>query len=236
MITTIMMAATGRGAIASIKRRDGEISEIAIFNANASIATVTITGRYINDAFADAVKVVDIEPGQTLVLTTVQLGLITNEAAGIEISSTLPVSMMSAETQLGEANASGASIQAAQAWFFGDAFINSLLAGDQYFETLSFYNPTDSQITVEIVLLFSNAEQVTITIDVDARDFAQLDLHKADEILSRPDPLNFFSIMTSAAVPFVSQLTHYDLFLRGGWGNTGGNLGLLNSIATIIDA
>jgi|GEM_PF-1086674 len=223
-----------QGAITSLTRGDGVTSEIDIYNPGTTVANVVLTGKYIRNDFANLIRNLQIDPGQTLRLTGTQLGLISGQPAGIEFSSDAPVSLVSAENQLGEANATAASPLAGQAWFFGDGFINSNLAGELYFETLSFYNPTGVDTTVSVRLLFSDSDVVTININVGAGDFAELLLHEAPEILSRPNPLNFFSIEASAATPFVASLTHYDLFLRGGWGNSGSSLGLLIPIADIV--
>ncbi|MCA9300904.1 MAG: hypothetical protein KDA28_17665, partial [Phycisphaerales bacterium] len=162
------------------------------------------------------------------------LGLIKNQPVGLTFSSNVGVSVVANELQLGEANATGASTSAGTGWFFGDAFINKDLAGEMYFETLNFYNPTPDDITVTIELLFSTSDIESFTVNVDAGGFAEVLLHDHPSILNRDTQLNFFSISASADVPFVTSLVHYDLFLDGGWGNSGSSIGLLNPISTII--
>ena len=79
----------------------------------------------------------------------------------------------------------------AAGFVFGDAFINTLAAGQLYFETLNFHNPTSTDSTIAIRLLFSNSDVVTVNVSVPARGFSELKLHELPEIIvdrRRPTP------------------------------------------------
>jgi hypothetical protein len=43
----------------------------------------------------------------------------------------------------------------------------------------------------------------------------------------------YYSIIATAARPFVATMTHYDLVLAGGWGATGAPLGLTTPLSSI---
>jgi hypothetical protein len=87
------------------------------------------------------------------------------------------------------------------------------------------------QITID--LFFPNGDVSSLSVNIAGDDFASINLHELDAILDRGG-LQFFSIQVSAARPFAASLTHYDLFLGGGWGTSGAPLGLLNPISAIV--
>ncbi|TVQ61353.1 MAG: hypothetical protein EA378_09060 [Phycisphaerales bacterium] len=214
------------GAITRLINGGGVTAEITIHNPGDTDAVVTLNGDYIRVNLPDYFRVVNVPAGQTVVLRGAGIGFANNQPVGLTYTSDIPVAVAAAEFQLGEANANAGVSIANERWFFGDAFINSLLAGENYFETLAFYNPTDTDTTVTVELLFLNSDVETITIDLAAGGFAELLLHQAPEILNRADPLSYFSIVVSAPLPIVATLTHYDLFLSGGWSIAGSNIGI----------
>ncbi len=219
-------AGSTTGAITRIQNGGGVTAEITIYNPGDTDAVVTLNGDYIRVNLPDYFRQVNVPAGQTVVLRGAGIGFANNQPVGLTYTSNVPVTVAAAEFQLGEANANAGVSVANERWFFGDAFINSLLAGENYFETLAFHNPTDTDTTVTIELLFLNSDVETITIDLAAGGFAELLLHQAPEILNRADPLSYFSIVVSAPLPIVATLTHYDLFLSGGWSIAGSNIGI----------
>lgn len=237
------------GAITSLTQSAETQSEIVLYNPNATPTSITLRGTYVRASLPDLVRVINLGARQTIRLTGAQLGLITGQPVGLTYTAGLPVSVLGAETQRGEANATGGATQAGTAWFFGDAFINTVLAGESYFETINFHNPAGIGTSATVELLFSDGTSDSLVIDIEADGFAEINLHEtlgldfeanadrpetfdANEILGRFG-LNFFSISVTAPTPIVATLTHYDLFLRGGWGNSGAPFGLTNSLSLI---
>ncbi|MEO1008042.1 MAG: hypothetical protein AAFX79_05715 [Planctomycetota bacterium] len=206
--------------------------ELVLYNPASTAAAVTIVADYITAPLPDVTTVHTIAPGGALVLDAGDLSLSADLAAGLSISSSLPISGVTLETQNGDANAIAIQNQAARTWFFGDAFINSELAGLSYFETLSFFNPTAESVNVDVRLFFNDGTTSGATVTVGSEGFSNLQLDSFSPILSR-QLLNFFSIQVSASVPIVTSLTHYDLILTGGWTNAGAPLGLLNPLQDI---
>ena len=118
-------------------------------------------------------------------------------------------------------------------FFFGDAFINADAAGTIYREYLSFYNPAETDLAVDVTLYFSDRTTASVSIDVNANGFGEMALHELAEILDRGGN-NFFSIVASANSTFTVTMSHYDLFLGGGWTTNGAPLGLLNPISDAL--
>ena len=220
------------GAIPMLTNGDGITASLSLFNPGQQVATVTLRGTYIDDALPELVRNLTIQPGQVLTLKGPDLQLVANQPIGLRYTSSVPVAVTASEIQGGDANATQAATQVAQTWFFGDAFINTAAAGTLYQESLAFYNPGNLDTTVTVTLFFSDKTEASFDVPVDADGFARVALHERSEILSRPGN-NFFSIQVAAPVPFAAEMTHYDLFLAGGWSATGASLGLTNRIESI---
>src|SRR5690606_7713853 len=144
-----------------------------------------------------------------------------------------PVTVTAVQTEKGDSIAVQAVSDSANTWFFGDAFIHRGSAGQQYFETISLYNPGGASIPVSIKLHFNDGSSISTSLNVGADGFRELNLHEFGPLLSRPQMLNFFSIEMNSPSPFIVQMNHYDLFLDGGWGASGAPFGLLNPLSRI---
>lgn len=222
-----------KGTIPSLTNGSTSTAELVFFNPGSTQANVTLTGSYIlTPALPSLTRSIDIAPGQSIRLVGTQLNLVANQPIGLTYTSNVPIVVHASETQQGDANATTVATDAGTSYFFGDAFINTTLAGQLYFETLSFANPTAVNASISVRLLFSDSDVVTITVNVPARGYAQVALHEREEILSRVG-LNYFSIEASSSTPFLSQLTHADLFLGGVWTTEGVPYGLTNPISRI---
>ena len=220
------------GVITNLEFSDENTPLVSIFNPNAGTVSVTLRGSYTRSNLPDVVRVVDVAAGKVLQLNASGLGITSDQPLGLRFEAAAPVTVLASEGFSGDANATQAITEVGTSYFFGDAFINTEAAGSLYFETLSFYNPAASAVDITIDLFFPNGDVSSLTLNVAGDDFAAVELHELGAILNRGG-LQFFSIQVSAARPFAASMTHYDLFLGGGWGATGAPLGLLNPISSI---
>ena len=193
---------------------------------------VTFTGSYILSNLPDVVRIFQVPARATLTLDASALGLIADQPIGFRYDSSSAVTVAYQESIATDANGTAAGSAAAVSWFFGDAFINVDLAGTIYLETLSFYNPDDAALPVNVKLYFSDGTSAETIVNVGGDDFAILELHEFPAILNRGG-LNFFGIEVTAAKPFLVDMVHYDLFLGGGFGTSGSPLGPLVPLTSI---
>ncbi|MBK7404724.1 MAG: hypothetical protein IPJ41_08835 [Phycisphaerales bacterium] len=238
------------GAIPGVTQSDSSDAEVVLFNPNPFTATVTLDGQYVRADLPDLTKVITLAARETLVFSGADLGLIDGQPLGIRYSANLPITMASNQKQYGDADGSLGASQAGTGWFFGAAFINTALAGESYFETLSLYNPSPTTNEISIELLFLDGTSDTLKVLVEANSFAEVRLHEtlgsdfesnsnrpakfdANAILGRPG-LNYFSVVVSAPAPMAVSFTHYDLFLQGGWSNSGAAFGPVIPISAIV--
>lgn len=230
------------GAVTNMTAGPGITSELTFFNPTANPATVTLSGSYVNASLPTFGRTVTLQPGRTTRISGTSLGIVTGQTAGVRFTSNVPVYQMGFQERLGDADASTAQNTAGTRAYFGDAFINSFSAGSLYFEWLNFYNPTGVTNNVTITLRFFNREGAsdqtrTINVSIPAGGFSEVRLHERGEVLTRADGsasgATWFGIEAASSQPFVSTLTHYDLFLGGGWGAAGVPFGIATPLTSI---
>ncbi|HLP85666.1 MAG TPA: hypothetical protein VK157_15055 [Phycisphaerales bacterium] len=230
---------TTKGAVTNITNGNGVSSEITFFNPSTSPATVNLSATYIRNNITASQRTIQVPAGRSVTVTGASLGLVAGDAAGIRYTSDLPVSVLSYQSQRGDADASTTQYQAGTRFFFGDAFINGATAGRLYFETLYFYNPTSVANNATVNILFYNEPGTTnprantsVNISIPANGFQQLRLHELQAIVGGGLP-SFFAIDITGALPFQVTMEHYDLFLGGGWSAAPVPFGIKTPVASI---
>ncbi|MEM8756639.1 MAG: LEPR-XLL domain-containing protein [Planctomycetota bacterium] len=218
--------------ITSLTSGGGASSRVDLYNPTDTDASVEIVGSYLlDDSLPDLRRTITLGAGRVTSLTGFDLAFVPGSPIGLEIISDQALAVSSVEVQRGDAAASAAVTQAGTEFFFGDAFINPLQAGSLYAEALSFYNPGTEDTNVTVTVLFADGTaQRTLTRMVEAQEFLRLDLQDLPEVVGARPQLNFFSLRVEATTAIVSQLSHFDGVLGGGWLTTGAPLGLTNPI------
>lgn len=223
------------GALPNLTNGDAVTGEVVLLNSTSAAAVVNLTGKYLTAGLPDLLRTLTIPAFGQLVLRGTDLNLVKNQPVGLRFDSNVPVSITASQTQNGEADATSAATEGGTSFFFGDGFMNTALAGEFYFETLAFYNPTGQATTVTVKLLFTGVTDfITVSVPVNSRGYAQLKLHELSQLIVDRPGLNFYSIQVDSIVPIAATLTHYDLFLGGGWTTNGVALGLTNSFGSIV--
>ena len=208
-------------------------SEFSIFNSGSTAATVDIVGSYLEDpGLPDLVRQVTVGAGERLRLTGTALAFASNEPIGLRITSNVDVAITAIERQRGDADATAAFTEAGTSFYFGDAFMNPLRAGNLYTETLAFYNPGDADTDVTITFFFADGSAERVRMEtVAADDFLLLRLENVAQVVQSRPQLNYYAMRIDSTSGVVVSMTHYDGFLGGGWATGGAPLGLTSSIA-----
>lgn len=215
------------GSVPQLTNGDIVTAELALFNPGATVAAVQLRGKYVAADLPDLIRIINVPAGRTVVLKGTDLQFVANQPIGISYSSNVPVVVAGSQRSFGDADATGTTNVAANTLYFGDAFINTALAGSLYFETLAFSNPTNLNVNVKVTLQFTGVnDTLSVFVPVDAGDFAQLKLHELSELIIDRPGLNFFSVIVESVVPITATMTHYDLYLGGGWTTAGVPLGI----------
>ncbi len=219
--------------ITSLTQGTDITSEFTIFNSGTTTATVDIVGSYLEDpGLPDLIRQVTVGAGQRLRLTGTALAFATNEPIGLRIDSDVNVSITAIERQRGDADATAAFTEAGTSFYFGDAFMNPLRAGNIYTETLAFYNPNDADTDVTITFFFADGSAERVRMEtIAAEDFLLLRLENVAQVIQNRPQLNYYAMRIDATSGVVVSMTHYDGFLGGGWGTGGAPLGLTSSIS-----
>ncbi|NUQ51478.1 MAG: hypothetical protein HUU19_02125, partial [Phycisphaerales bacterium] len=215
------------GSVPQLANGDIVTAELAIFNPSTTVAAVQLRGKYVAADLPDLIRIINVPAGRTVVLRGTDLQFVANQPIGLSYSSNVPVVVTGSQRSFGDADATGTTNVAANTLYFGDAFINTALAGSLYFETLAFSNPTNLGVNVKVTLQFTGVnDTLSVFVPVDAGDFAQLKLHELSELIIDRPGLNFFSVIVESVVPITATMTHYDLYLGGGWTTSGVPLGI----------
>lgn len=222
-----------RGVVTNVSSGAGVVSNFSILNTNNQAATVTVVADYARTDIPKIIRVITVQPGSQFSLSLTDLGLIPGQTAGLSYSSNIPVTFSATEYQKGDGNTTTTATSAARSYFFGDLFVNPALAGIKYIEQLGLFNPANVPINVTVRFLFADGSpSTTTTLSVAANSFRFTSIDQQPAILGRSGP-TAFSLILDSATPFVASLTHYDLFLNGGWSAVGAPIGLTNPLNTL---
>lgn len=224
---------TTAGVIPNVSTGGGVTSTLSFLNTNPTPATITVTASYARVDLPDLVRVITVQPGRQFSTSLANLGLINSQTAGITYTSTAPVTASVIQYQNGDGDTTNAATTAAKQYYFGDLFINPAFAGVTYIERLGLYNPSATAIDVNIRFVFVDGTSADLIVNVAARDFSFVQIDQATQVLSR-GRITAFSLDITAQTPIVASLTHYDLFLNGGWSTIGSPIGLTVPVSTII--
>lgn len=215
------------GTVPQLTNGDIVTAELAIFNPGTSVAAVQIRGKYVAAALPDLIRIINVPAGRSVILRGTDLQFVPNQPIGIAYSSNVPVVVTGSQRAFGDADATGTTSVASNTLYFGDGFMNSALAGSLYFETLAFANPTNLDVNVSVTLQFTGVnDTLTVSVPVSAGNFAQLKLHELSQLIIDRPGLSFYSIVVDSVVPITATMTHYDLYLGGGWTTSGVPLGI----------
>ncbi len=222
------------GVVTNVSSGAGNVSSASIVNVGDQAAVVTITADYGRTDIPKLVRVYTVAAHSEFNKLLSDVGLIAGQTAGITYSSNVPVTFQVTEYKLGDGDTSTTATSAAREYFFGDLFVNPALAGIKYIEQLGLYNPSSVAVDITATFLYADGSTpATATYHVNANTFTFVQIDQQPAILGRPGP-TAFSLVLAGATPFVAGMTHYDLFLNGGWSAIGAPIGLTNPLSTLV--
>jgi len=213
--------------------------ELLLFNPGDIAALPSLTVSYLNSTKPDlTLNVQSVGPKLTRTFNAASLGMVEGDKVAVRLTTAIgnatfgQVAVQGIDVRFADSASVNGQAFVGKEFFFGDAFINANLAGVDYFETLSFFNPDIIPIEIDVEFRFSDGVQASTSVTVQAEGFFTLDLHTLPEILTHKN-LNFFGIIVDSENPFAVTMTHFDLFFGSGWGAAGAPLGLTVPLASI---
>jgi hypothetical protein len=224
---------TTQGVVTNISSGAGSTSFVSFVNTDNQAAIVTFSADYGRTDIPKLVRVFTVPAHSQFNRDLASVGLIAGQTAGLTYSSNIPVTMQVTEYKLGDGDSTTTATSAARQYFFGDLFVNPALAGIKYIEQLGLYNPSAVAVDVTATFVFNDGSApVNATFHINPSTFKFVQIDQQPAILSRPTT-SPFSLLISGATPFIAGLTHYDLFLNGGWSAIGAPIGLTNPLPTL---
>lgn len=221
-----------RGVMPGIQSGAGVVSNFSFLNANNAPATVTLVASYARLDLPAVTRTITIPARSSYTATFDSIGLIAGQNAGVSYSSDVAITMSTFEFQNGDGDTTTTATTAAKTQLFSDIVIDPTLAGVQYKQRLSFFNPTAQSIDVAATLLFSDGTTASISTRVEANNYAFLQLDQQPAVLARTG-LATFGLKLDSSQPFVASLLSYNLLLGGGWSQQGQPIGLTTLLSNL---
>ncbi|CAG0955310.1 hypothetical protein PHYC_00430 [Phycisphaerales bacterium] len=223
-----------RGVITNIMQGSKVSSEIVFFNSGLTTATVTLAGNYIRTQGLPAfTRVFDIPARSIFTISGSSLGLVADQPVGLRWTSNVAINALGSEQQFGDGDSTQPATTAARQYYFGDAYIDVPQAGNLYFETMFFHNPTNVSSNVTVRLVFLDGTTSSFNVSMGPGGFAEVKLHERPEIIQQRTGRQWFAVDASSTKPFIASMQHYDLFLGGGWATSGVPFDISTNLARI---
>jgi len=219
--------------ITGLEHRTGVSNVISMFNPGLTPLQVTVDFTFDNGAPVQ--HSLTIAPKDRASLNT---GLFATAGAGFVTARLNATAEFFAQAQTSDvartdSTSTTAGVYAADGWLFADAFLDRTLAGTQFFETLSVYNPNATDTTIMVKSLFSDGTSVDRTVTIGAGRTASLLVHNDTSITARA-PATWFSISVTGTQRTVATFTHWDLLQGGGWTTQGTPVGTVMNLQGAI--
>lgn len=204
---------------------------IGVFNPGNTAATVVLSFLQDNGSAYRTSITVPASTNRTLEVASLP-NFPTGRPYGVYFESNTPVIVNAQSDAFGQQLATASAANAYTYWGFGEGF----RPGDQNTghpgveEYLRLYNPTTSDVVVEISIGYDGAPGTeTFRRVLPARRVAEFDI---DQFITGSRRLTdqFFSTTVKSATPIVAYMAHFDRAFPGAFGTLGTPLGRLNGI------
>lgn len=215
------------GALAAVSTETGSESRIAILNSSGAAAVLQFRSPQLAGPIG-----LEVGPRSRVTLSPEDLGLPAGVIATLIYTSTAPVTVSAIQYRHGDGDASVAATEAATSSLIGAAWVNPLARGT-YLERLTVVNPGREAAEVTITFLFTDGTSEASTLRLARGDATVIAVDEHEAIVRRQAP-TAFSIRVESSAPVITDFTHYDLYLQGGWGSLAAPLGLTVPIEALM--
>lgn len=209
---------------------------VGVTNANSSSTRVTFSFLFEGGSAYRTILDVPARARAELVVQDLP-NFPSGQPYSILYSATLPVAMSLPTFIFNDGAATVFSDQAYSLWAFGAGFRPQDGYDQAVTEYLRLFNPSDSQVVVEITIRFDGnfkgtstpLGQETFRRVLDPRRVAEFDIH--DLVTGdRRKQDTFYGITVKAASPIVAYMGRYDSFFPGAFGTLGVPMGVISAI------
>lgn len=213
--------------IPSVEFRAGVTNSAYFFNPSTTNAiSVTVRGRYEGTAEVTT-QTINLQPRartQINLASNIPSGATTGSFRVTTNSGDVYVSTETIDTVRSDSNATTTASYASTRWGFSDGFLDKGSLGNLFQETISLFNPNNTNITVTFTFVDSNNVVTSTSFVVLPESERTIALHTLPELINR-ETLNWFSTIVESSDLFIANMTHWDLSQPGGWTTIGSPLG-----------
>ncbi len=190
---------------------------VSALNTNSTTATVVFSFLFQNgSAYRTSLIVPTNSQGSINVADLANFP--TNQPYGVFYESDVPVTVSTLSRAFGDAETSTVATEAFSLWGFGEGFRpgdNDVPAHPGVVEQLRLYNPSDTDITIEITIGYDGIPgSETFRRTLPARRVTEFNM---DQFITGGRRLTdqFFGTRVKSPVPIVAYMDHYDRAFRG---------------------
>lgn len=224
------MGGMDAGVIPVITTAPGAGASVAVLNTTDAPVEVTLSWDYLDATPAGAPRSFVLEPETRIRIDMNLLGLAPGKLVGLRYRGTGAVTISGVQFQHGDADATQAATLAGTTQLFGDAYANPRAPG-LYHESLGLYNPDHQTVTVSVTFLFNDGTRAERLVTIGGDRFRRVALESDPAILARPGGTPY-SVLVRSDLPVIASMTHYDDFIRGGWGSLGMRSGFIAPLSS----
>ncbi len=202
---------------------------VTILNLNSAQADITFTFFFANgSAYRQLVSAAALHRSGFNVATLPSFPT-GQQAYSIAYESSLPVTVNITTFAFGEAASSNFAEVASSLWLFADGF-RPLPGNSTVHEYLRLYNPTVTDLNVEITITFNDGGSEKFRETVSPRAANEFNIHDfvtgaRATMGTVPGIGSFYGLRVEAPEPIVAYMGHFDSFFFGGFGTLGMPMG-----------
>lgn len=220
-------AGSTAGAFAGVATDADTETRISVLNSSGDSARLRITGSGLTAPVA-----LDVPARSRVSVTPAELGLRPGGESSLIYSATAPVTARVMQFRHGDGDAMTSTTEFGRTFLVGAAWVNPRSPGT-YIERLQLLNPNVISTDVRVTFLFTDGTRESATVRLGAGTARTVAIDEHQVIVRRGEP-TAFSIRVDSPLPVAASFSHYDLYLRGGWGTLAAPLGLSVPAVAVI--
>jgi len=208
---------------------NSQADTLSVLNATGTNAQVIFSFLFSNgSAYRTAL---DVPANSNRMLEVADLtNFPTGQPYGVYYESNTPISLSSVSRSFNDAEGSATADRAYTLWGFAEGFRPGDSDGHSgVTETLRLYNPSSTDVIVEVTIGYDPGSSETFRRTLPARRVTEFNV---DEFVTglRRDSFSFYNLQIKAPTPIVASMIHFDSAFLGAFGTLGTPFGLFQDV------
>ncbi len=178
-------------------------------------------------------RTVLVAGGQRTSFNLRPMGYAAGDEFGVVYRSNTPVAVHASTYKGPDAMGTEAATVAATRWDFGEGYMSRSRAGVGVTEEIYIFNPTLTEIDVQIDFYFSTGARVTVFKSLNGLELEDVKVHQLIEVTQMAADM-YYGVKITATAGIVASIEHWDDFHQGGFGGVGMPSGTVVDLSTVL--